>query len=126
MRARIHLEAAAVVTRGDRFILRTIRRATRLEEVWFCIPRPPRAGMRSAAGLERFRRNDTSSADAALSVFVEEAQGAGLPRSSLVSRAGLSYAEGECAAERLVRSGVATVADDVLVRLAFATNSRHG
>jgi selenocysteine-specific elongation factor len=50
-----------------------------------------------------------------LTVFVEESEGAGLPRSSLVSRAGLSYPEAERAAERLVSSGVATLVGDTLV-----------
>jgi selenocysteine-specific elongation factor len=115
--ARIHLEAPAVVTRGDRFILRTYSPADTFAGGVVLDPRPPRTGMRSAAGLERFRRIDTSSGDAALAVFVEEAHGAGLPKSSLVSRAGLSYDEADCAAERLVSSGVATLVGDLLVSI---------
>jgi selenocysteine-specific elongation factor len=68
-------------------------------------------------GLERLRRLDVGSAerDQALAVFVNEAEGAGLPRGALVSRAGLSYEEAAQAVERLTRGGVATLVGNLLV-----------
>ncbi len=48
-------------------------------------------------------------------MFVEEAAGAGLPRSALVSRAGLSYVEADRAAERMICRGAATPVEDLLV-----------
>ena len=96
--ARIHLEAPAVVTRGDRFILRAYSPLATIGGGVVLDPRPPRVSIRSATGLERLRRLDTQqrrSTTRALAAFVNEAEGAGLPRAALVSRAGLSYAEAD-------------------------------
>ncbi len=115
--ARIHLEAPAVVTRGDRFILRAYSPLATIGGGVVLDPRPPRVSIRSAKGLERLRQLDVHSAerDQALAVFVNEAEGAGLPRGALVSRAGLSYVEAAQAVERLTRGGVATLVGDLLV-----------
>ena len=115
--ARIHLEAPAVVTRGDRFILRAYSPLATIGGGVVLDPRPPRVSIRSVKGLERLRRLDVGSAerDQALAVFVNEAEGAGLPRGALVSRAGLSYGEAAQAVERLTRGGVATLVGDLLV-----------
>jgi selenocysteine-specific elongation factor len=115
--ARLHLEAPAVVTRGDRFILRAYSPLATIGGGVVLDPRPPRASMRSPAGLERLRRLDIQNADrdAALAAFVDEAEGGGLPRTALVSRAGLSYVEADQAVERLTRGGVATLVGDLLV-----------
>ncbi len=115
--ARIHLEAPAVVTRGDRFILRAYSPLATIGGGVVLDPRPPRVSIRSATGLDRLRRLDMQSADrdAALAAFVNEAEGAGLPRGALVSRGGLSYAEADQAVERLTRGGVATGVGNLLV-----------
>jgi selenocysteine-specific elongation factor len=115
--ARIRLESPAIVTRGDRFILRAYSPLATIGGGVVLDPRPPRGGIRSAMGLERFRRLDArgGDGDGALAAFVGEAEGAGLPRSALVSRAGLSFAEADRAVERLVRGGVAAPVGDVLV-----------
>jgi selenocysteine-specific elongation factor len=115
--ARIHLESPAVVTRGDRFIVRAYSPLATIGGGVVLDPRPSRGGIRSASALERLRRLDTQSGDAdeALAVFVDEAEGAGLPRTVLVSRAGLSYADADRAVERLIRGGVATPVEDLLV-----------
>jgi selenocysteine-specific elongation factor len=115
--ARIHLEAPAVVTRGDRFILRAYSPLATVGGGVVLDPHPPRVSMRSATGLERLRRLDTENAepDAALAVFMNEGAGAGFSRRALVSRAGLSYAEADRAVERLTRAGVATLVGDLLV-----------
>ncbi len=115
--ARMRLEAPAVVTRGDRFILRAYSPPATIGGGVVLDPRPPRVSIRSATGLERLRRLDVQSADrdAALAVFVKDSEGAGLPRRALVSRAGLSYTESEQAVERLRRGGIATLVGDLLV-----------
>ena len=115
--ARIHLEAPAVVTRGDRFILRAYSPLATIGGGLVLDPRPPRVSIRSAKGIERLRRLDDHNAegDHALAAFVKEAEGAGFSRGALVSRAGLSYEEAAQAVERLTRGGVAALVGDLLV-----------
>jgi selenocysteine-specific elongation factor len=135
--ARIHLEAPAVVTRGDRFILRAYSPLATVGGGVVLDPHPPRVSIRTATGLERLRRLDSQQGDldAALAVFVNESGGAGLALGALVSRAGLSYAEAERAVERLTRGGIATQVGDLLIaphvlsslgaRLIAALQSHH-
>ena len=114
--ARIHLESPAVVTRGDRFILRAYSPLATIGGGVVLDPRPARGSIRSAAGVERFRRLDApADRDHALVAFVNESEGAGFPRLALVSRAGLSYAEADQAVDRLLRSEAATLIGDLLV-----------
>jgi selenocysteine-specific elongation factor len=112
--ARIHLESPAVLTRGDRFIIRAYSPVATVGGGVVLDPQPPRGGIRRVASLERLRRLD-SQGDDALVLFVDEAEGSGFPRRALVRRAGLSYAEADRAADRLIRDGVATAVDDLLV-----------
>ena len=115
--ARIHLESRAVVTRGDRFIIRSYSPVTTIGGGEVLDPRPPRLAVRSEAGVARLRRLDRAveNADAAVEVFLEEAGVTGLPRNALISRAGLTSEEAEAAMERLMRSGKATRVADILV-----------
>lgn len=115
--ARIHLESPAVVTRGDRFIIRAYSPLATIGGGVVLDPRPPRGGIRRPAGVERLQRLDTERGDSdqALALFVDEAGGAGLARTALVSRAGLSYVEASRAVERMIRDGVATSVEDLLV-----------
>jgi selenocysteine-specific elongation factor len=115
--ARMHLESPAVVTRGDRFILRAYSPLATIGGGVVLDPGPARGAIRSAAGIERFRRMDAPGADVdrALVAFVNEAGGAGFPRLALVHRAGLSYAEADQAVERLLGSGAANLIGDLLV-----------
>ncbi len=123
--ARIHLESPAIVTRGDRFILRAYSPLATIGGGVVLDPRPPRVSIRSAAGAERLRQldartlegpdDDPNDDDVALAVFVNEAGGHGLPRAALVSRAGLSYVEADEAVSRLTATGVATPVGNLLV-----------
>jgi selenocysteine-specific elongation factor len=118
---RIRLEAPAVLTRGDRFILRAYSPSITIGGGAVLDPHPPRGAIRTASGVARFRRLDfTGQADAASSVaaFVEERQGAGLPREALVSRAGLTPDAAAAALDRLVRAGTVTLIGDLLVSTA--------
>jgi selenocysteine-specific elongation factor len=128
--ARIHLESPAIVTRGDRFILRAYSPLATIGGGVVLDPRPPRASIRSSAGGERLRQLDARTLDdpddaphddpkndddVALAVFVNEAGGHGLPRAALVSRAGMSYAQADEAVSRLTENGVATLVGNLLV-----------
>jgi selenocysteine-specific elongation factor len=115
--ARIHLEAPAVVTRGDRFIIRAYSPVATIGGGVVLDPRPVRGGVRSAAGVQRFRRIEISAADPdlALAVLVDEGGGAGLPVAALVSRAGLSYEAADQAVMGLVAGGTASLVGDLLV-----------
>jgi selenocysteine-specific elongation factor len=118
--ARIRLEGPAVLTRGDRFILRSYSPSITIGGGIVIDPHPPRAGIRNAAAQVRFRRLDAtgpaeSAVDSALTAFIDERAGAGLPRSALLSRAGLSRAAAEAAAARLARDGRALPVGDLLV-----------
>ena len=110
--ARIHLESPAIVTRGDRFILRAYSPLATIGGGVVLDPRPPRVSIRSATGGERLRQldartlDDPDGDDVALTVFVNEAGGTGLARAALVSRAGLSYRKADAAVARLTKGGV--------------------
>ena len=70
--ARIRLEAAAVVTRADRFILRAYSPPVTIGGGTVLDPHPPRGAIRTPAGLARFATLDTSDADRAIAALVEE------------------------------------------------------
>jgi selenocysteine-specific elongation factor len=113
--ARIRLEAPAVVTRGDRFILRAYSPPVTIGGGTVIDPHPPRGAIRTPVGLARFATLDTPDADRAIAVLVDERGAAGLSRRALVGRAGISPAAADAAANRLIRSGTATAVGDLLV-----------
>jgi selenocysteine-specific elongation factor len=115
---RIRLEAPAVLTRGDRFILRAYSPSITIGGGEVVDPQPARGAIRTPAGLARLRRLDPegrATPDEAVAAFVDERQGAGLPRAALVSRAGLTPAAAADAESRLARAGQVTAVGDLLV-----------
>jgi selenocysteine-specific elongation factor len=139
--ARIRLEAPAVLTRGDRFILRSYSPSITVAGGVVLDPHPTRSGIRSASAQARFRhldpkRSPGQAVDNAVSAFISERAAAGLPRAALVSRAGLSRTEAEAAAGRLIDAGRAVAVADLLVcpsviadlaaRLIDALRAHHG
>ncbi len=90
--ARLHLEAPAVLVRGDRFILRAYSPLATIAGGTVLDPLPPRRGVRAAGARTRFAALASSAPDrdAALTM-IEEAGLAGLPESELVSRAGVPW-----------------------------------
>ena len=94
--ARIRLEAPAVLTRGDRFVLRAYSPPSTIGGGTVLDPSPARSPLRTAAAADRFARLDSTAADA-ISVFVHERGAAGLSLGEVASRAGLAASE---AAER--------------------------
>jgi selenocysteine-specific elongation factor len=115
--ARIRLEAPAVATRGDRFILRAYSPPVTIGGGVVLDPYPPRGAIRTPAGIDRFRRLDARGhqPEDAVSVFIEERGGAGLPRTALVGRAGLTPGAAEEMATSLVSAGRAVAVEDLLV-----------
>ena len=113
--ARLRLEAPAVLTRGDRFIVRAYSPPATIGGGIVLDPQPTRGPIRTPAGLRRFERLDTADVAAALGLFVEERGLAGLPRRALVSRAGLAPGRVQGEIERLTRAGHACVVGDLLV-----------
>jgi selenocysteine-specific elongation factor len=103
---RVRLESPAVVTRGDRFILRAYSPPVTIAGGEVLDPDPPRGPIRSQAGLKRFARLDPRrhGADDAAAEFVEERGPAGLPPQALVARVGLTPAEATAALDRLAQA----------------------
>jgi selenocysteine-specific elongation factor len=114
--ARLRLEQPAVVTRGDRFILRAYSPTVTIGGGVVLDPHPPRSAVRTAAGVARFRQLDASAPlDRVLMTLVDERGVHGLLRVSVVSRAGASPEQADAAVGRLVDAGRLTVVGDLLV-----------
>jgi selenocysteine-specific elongation factor len=115
--ARIRLESPAVVTRGDRFIIRAYSPLETVGGGVVLDPHPPRASIRTPVGKSRFRRLDVRAAESneAVAMFVEERAAAGLPRAALATRAGLSDPVADHTVGSLVGGGRAAVVGDLLV-----------
>jgi selenocysteine-specific elongation factor len=116
---RIRLEAPAVLTRGDRFILRAYSPSVTIGGGLVLDPHPPRVGVRTTAALERFRRLDgpegTEGVDGAVLAFVDERGDSGLGADALISRAGLTRSDAEASIQRLVHANRIVRVADLLV-----------
>ena len=106
--ARVRLEAPAVLTRGDRFILRQYSPAVTIAGGRVIDPVPARTAIRTAAAAARFARLNAAGADAMM-VFVEERRGAGLDIDALARRAGMTAAEVTRMSGELARAGLLAV-----------------
>jgi selenocysteine-specific elongation factor len=118
--ARIRFEGPAVLTRGDRFIVRAYSPPVTIGGGVVLDPHPPRSASRSAAARARFASLDVSgephaAEESAVLAFMAERGSAGLACTALVSRAGLAPADAEALARTLVARGHATRVGDVLV-----------
>jgi selenocysteine-specific elongation factor len=119
---RLRLERPAVLTRGDRYIIRAYSPPITIAGGQILDPRPPRTAIRTNAALERCRRLDLDHPDAdlhAVNVMIQGAGMAGLPLDALVSRAGLEPAAIDALAARCaaVRVGAVLVTPAVFERL---------
>jgi selenocysteine-specific elongation factor len=122
---RLRLESPAVLTRGDRFILRAYSPPTTIAGGLVLDPDPPRAGIRRPGSRRRFERLDPGAAgsaaeaqpaeDRAAALFVEEAGAAGLPVSAMTTRAGIAPGARAASIDRLSRANALVRAGDVLV-----------
>ncbi len=111
---RIRLEAPAVLTRGDRFILRAYSPPTTIAGGSVLDPAPPRTGVRTAAGRARFARLHAAG-DEPLRTLIEESGAEGLSLAAIGSRAGVPTDAVEATAARLIATGHAVRAGHVLV-----------
>ncbi|HEV8317704.1 MAG TPA: selenocysteine-specific translation elongation factor [Vicinamibacterales bacterium] len=111
---RIRLEKPAVLTRGDRFILRAYSPATTIAGGVILDPAPPRTGVRTVAGRARFTKLHTQG-DEALVALVEESGVDGFAVAALATRAGVPIDRIEETVGRLVAAGRVIRAGQVLV-----------
>ena len=118
--ARVRLEAPAVLTRGDQFILRAYSPAITIGGGRVLDPIPARTPIRTHAGTARFARLNRTARDAAVA-FVEERGGAGLPVAALARRAGLSPAAASGLAAELAHAGEVVAIGDTLFSARLVT-----
>ena len=112
--ARIRLESPAVLTRGDRFILRAYSPTITIGGGAVLDPQPPRGAIRTPSGLDRLRRLE-GDAEVVVASFIEERGVSGLERQALVSRAGLAPVEARRVIEQLSGDGRIVSIDDLLL-----------
>jgi selenocysteine-specific elongation factor len=123
--ARVRLEAPAVLTRGDQFILRAYSPAITIGGGRVLDPLPARTPIRTAAGAARFERLNRSARDAALA-FIEERAGSGVSTAALARRAGLSLPAARQLGDQLAVAGEAVAVGETLfsARLVAAAQAR--
>jgi selenocysteine-specific elongation factor len=124
---RIRLERPAVVTRGDRFILRAYSPPVTLAGGVVIDPQPPRGGIRTVAGRRRFAaldpgrwtagQQDTADVQTA-ATLINESGVAGLPSAALAMRLGLGSGRAAHVRQWLERDRVAEVVGESLVSVA--------
>ncbi len=125
---RLRLERPAVLTRGDRFIIRAYSPPVTIGGGVVLDPAPTRPGVRSADGLASLTTLDLDAArpeaDAAASLVLAAGL-AGLSSEALVSRAGVSPPAVPAMLEALATRGVVTAGDRVVAasHLARATET---
>jgi selenocysteine-specific elongation factor len=92
--ARVHLEAPAVIVRGDRFIVRAYSPLSTIGGGTVLDPLPPRKGVRTPAGIARFGRlsSPEPGIDAVLAM-IDETGLNGFSEQQLVSRAGIRWSD---------------------------------
>jgi len=119
---RLRLERPAVLTRGDRFILRAYSPSLTIAGGQVLDPQPPRGGIRTAAARRRLERlldgvvgGGTAARDLAFGVLVRERGVAGLPLAALVTRAGVSPESVDDVTGRLVASATVRRIGDLIV-----------
>jgi selenocysteine-specific elongation factor len=117
--ARIRLEGPAVLTRGDRFILRQYSPAITIGGGRVLDPVPARSPIRSASAAARFDRLSRDAGEAALT-FMEERRGAGLTIDALARRAGLTAQRTSHLLTELSAAGAIVIADGQVFSAAVA------
>jgi selenocysteine-specific elongation factor len=121
---RVRLERPAVLTRGDKYIIRAYSPPMTIAGGHILDPRPPRAAIHSDAALQRCRQLDFDPDDRsgraeadrrAAAVMIADEGAAGLRTGALVSRCAIPSAALTTVVETLVASHQAVRAGDVLV-----------
>ncbi|MBI2833426.1 MAG: selenocysteine-specific translation elongation factor [Acidobacteria bacterium] len=121
---RFRLENPAVLTRGDRFIVRAYSPPVTIGGGEVLDPFPPRGRIRSESARQRLTRLDRPTTDEgttrdrldeAIASMIDDTRADGLPMVHLTSRAGVAPDAITGIVDRLVRDGRAVRAGDVLV-----------
>jgi selenocysteine-specific elongation factor len=116
---RLRLEGQAVLTRGDRLVLRSYSPPMTIAGGRVLDPEPPSGGIRRPNSLDRFRRMDGGAG--VVEAWLVEQAGRGLGPEDLVRRGGLSPAEARRALEAAVAAGTAQMAGRRAFDAAFAS-----
>ena len=125
--ARIRLEAPAVLTRGDRFILRAYSPLVTIGGGTVLDPAPPRKGVRTAAGQARFASiGEQRDPLQAVAVMIDEAGLAGFAVAGLAGRAGVRHEHQDALMSRLEESGRAFRFGDHLMSASRVAAVRQG
>jgi selenocysteine-specific elongation factor len=125
--ARIRLESPAVLTRGDRFILRAYSPLVTIGGGTVLDPDPTKKGVRTPAGQMRFASiAELSDPFDAVAVMIEESGLAGFPLSGLAGRAGVRHESQDALIVRLEESGRAVRFGDHLVSSSHVAEVRRG
>jgi selenocysteine-specific elongation factor len=111
--ARLRLEGPAVLTRGDRFILRQYSPPITIGGGRVLDPIPARTAIRTATGAARFERLTSAEAEAVMA-FIDERRGGGLSIEALSRRAGVTPAVASALAADLAAQGRAIRIGDEL------------
>jgi selenocysteine-specific elongation factor len=125
---RVRLEGDAVVTRGDRYVVRAYSPPTTIGGGIVLDPQPPRGATRSVAGRRRFERLDWregAGLNESAAAMIEECGAAGLTAGALVARAGVAPGALDETVARLVTAGLAVRAGDRLVAPRVHANLRE-
>jgi len=123
---RVRLEAPAVLTRGDRFIIRAYSPPVTIGGGVVLDPAPTRPGVRTAEGrasLDRLRIARDNGVGA-VTAMIEAAGLAGIPQSSLVPRAGLTAAQVDIVLRTLGAQGVVMAGGRLIAAAPLAKASK--
>jgi selenocysteine-specific elongation factor len=118
---RLRFEEPAVLSRGDRFILRAYSPPATIAGGLVLDPHPARGAIRTPSSLARFGSLDASdlaspaAARLAVTTMVDERGAGGLPVAALVSRAGVDPAGVDALVGDLIRSGAVARVGQTLV-----------
>ena len=113
--ARLRLETPAVLTRGDRFIIRAYSPPVTIGGGIVIDAAPTRPGVRSADGRRSLEQLRTGRGEiAALVSMIDSAGLAGIPAAALVSRAGVPPARVASTLKELAAQGIALVGDRLI------------
>ena len=123
---RVRLEAPAVLTRGDRFIIRAYSPPVTIGGGVVLDPAPTRPGVRTAEGrasLDRLRIARDNGVGA-VTAMIEAAGLAGIAQSSLVPRAGLTAAQVDIVLRTLGAQGVVMAGGRLIAAAPLAKASK--
>ena len=119
--ARFRLESPVVLTRGDRFVVRSYSPSVTIGGGEVIDPKPPRSGIRTPSTRTRLEclgsllSQSSVSAAKAVEVILQEREALGLSVRELTTRVGVSPNQVEGFLKRFVQAGQAVLVGDFLV-----------